>query len=239
MKKWLAVLCAWTILLSLAACGTKDKTGTPSAEGTASATESKYVHDVDIMSYVRKGTIPELPVQLGQYMDHVKEAYGYSDGAQPSTDASDDAVSDPFAADAGSAENSGDAMDFIHHEEAFEMLLEEEYLQVTANVGEAYYMYKTRYEGYGISKIACMKNCFGFTVGATLKSDVLDSIALQPTLLDSVDPASVDFVPGASMMKFTAAAYTEGDYTVTFYFANDFLSFVTLEDGRYWYDDEA
>lgn len=240
MKKLLALLTAAALLFSLTACNNGGE-GTSSTESAVSETASKYVHDVDIMAYVREGVIPELPIGLGDYMDEAKEIYGYYAQTEPPTESQsgdESAVSDPFASQETQSTAGDDALSFVQHEEFFGMMLEEEYLQVTANVGEAYYLYKTRYEGYGISKIACMKNCYGFIVGAALKSDVMDSINLEPTLIDAVDPATIDFLPGASMMEFTGVSYTEGDHTVTFYFADDFLSFVTIEDDRYWYDDD-
>ena len=234
MKRMIALLISAAMLLSLAACNSG---GEVASSDAASETVSKYVHDVDVMSYVKDGTIPELPVSLGAYMSEVKTEYGYADTAASasaeSSESSDDTVSEEV-----SQFTDEDALDFVQHEEEFEMILEEEYLQVTANTGDAYYLYKTRYEGYGISKIACMKNCYGFTVGATLKQDIIDGVNVEAVLIDEVSAESVDFLPGAASSGFTAVSYTSGDYTLTFYFLDDFLSFTTIQDDRYWYEND-
>lgn len=216
MKRILALILLLCLLISAAACAPSDE-DTSSAPSQASDSSSKYVHTVDVMQYVSAGNIPELPITLGDYMNQVKAEYGYSE-TQP---------------EATPSYTDEEAMEFYNHKESFGMMLDEGYLQVTATTGDAYYMYKTRYEGYGISKIACTIDCFGFKNGITFKSDVMDSIDMEPVVTENIE--KIDFLPG-TVQNCTSLSYTTGDYTVTFYFIDDFLSVTTIQDNRYWYE---
>lgn len=219
MKRLIAMLLCAAVCLSLAACKGSDTFDGASSADVAEVS-SKYVHDVDIMSYVSNGVIPELPIKLGDFMDKVKSEYGYSEsGPEPTESLSDEEL-----------------MGFYHDDESFGMMLDEGYLEVKASTGDAYYLYKTRYEGYGISRMFCLTDCFGFKNGITLRNQVMDAVSLEPSeVAENVE--KIDVLPGTPE-KCSSVSYTDGDYTVTFYFMDDFLFCTSICDNRYWFYED-
>lgn len=206
MKKIISLILCGVLLTGLSACGSSKNTVESSSE--TSSVQSKAEHTVDVLSYAGQGTIPELDVSLGTYIDTVKSLYG--------------------------ASSSGDDAEETGEGEDYTMTIYDTYTQVKVDVGDAYFFYKTKYEGKGISRIVCFTNAFDFDIGITMSDDVRDSIDADPALDEDVDKA--DFLP-STPDNFHRLSYNINDYTLDFYFTDDFLSCIVLTDNRYWVDE--